>query len=122
MRDVSEAAYIETGLVGASRRRILSAAETPQGHLAEMDVTGVDVAVMLPTFAPFLVFDDRIGADLSRAYARAYNRWLGTSARSRRTGSWAPPSSRATIPRRWWATSSKRSATACAPSSCDPTR
>jgi len=76
MRDVTEVAYIETGLIAARRRPLLSAAETPQGQLAEMEATGVDVAVMLPTFAPFLVYDDSIGAELSRAYARAYNRWL----------------------------------------------
>lgn len=76
MHNVSEAAYIETGLVGERRRGLLSAAETPRGHLAEMDATGVDVAVMLPTFAPFLVYNDAISPDLSRAYARAYNRWL----------------------------------------------
>ena len=76
MRDVSEVAYIETALVGERRREGLAAAETPQGHIAEMDATGVDVAVMLPTFAPFLVYNDTIAAERSREYARAYNRWL----------------------------------------------
>jgi uncharacterized protein len=76
MRDVSEVAHIETGLVGAQRRELLAAAETPRGHLADMDATGIDAAVMLPTFAPFLVYNDDITADRSRAYAQAYNRWL----------------------------------------------
>ncbi|MFO0577275.1 MAG: amidohydrolase family protein [Polyangia bacterium] len=76
MRDVSEVAYIETGLVGASRRQLLVSAETPEGHLTQMDAAGIDVAVMLPTFAPFLVYNDAIDAELSRAYAAAYNRWL----------------------------------------------
>jgi uncharacterized protein len=76
MRGVSEAAYIETGLLGERRRRFLTAAETPAGHLAEMDAKGVDVAVLLPTFASFLVYDDGIDAERSRAYALAYNRWL----------------------------------------------
>lgn len=76
MRNVSEAAYIETGLAAERRRALLSAAETANGQLASMDASGVDVAVMLPTFAPFLVFDDEIPAERSRAYARAYNRWL----------------------------------------------
>jgi predicted TIM-barrel fold metal-dependent hydrolase len=31
---------------------------------------------MMPTYASYLVHDDTIGAELSRAYARAYNRWL----------------------------------------------
>jgi predicted TIM-barrel fold metal-dependent hydrolase len=55
---------------------VLAAAETPHGHLREMDETGVDIAVMLPTYAPYLVYDDTTDAERSRAYARAYNRWL----------------------------------------------
>ncbi|HEU4535507.1 MAG TPA: amidohydrolase, partial [Polyangiaceae bacterium] len=76
MRGVPEAVYIETGLLGERRRQALAAAETSAGHLAEMDANGVDVAVLLPTFAPFLVYDDGIDAERSRAYAQAYNRWL----------------------------------------------
>ncbi|WP_437914502.1 amidohydrolase family protein [Sorangium sp. So ce302] len=74
---VPEAAYIEVGLIAEGRRELLAAATTPRGHLAEMDTTGVDVAVMLPTFATYLVNDDSIDAERSRAYARGYNRWLG---------------------------------------------
>jgi predicted TIM-barrel fold metal-dependent hydrolase len=76
MRNVSEPAQIETGLIAEHRRHLLAAAETPQGHLTEMDATGVEVAVMLPTMAPFLVYNDETTADLSREYASAYNRWL----------------------------------------------
>jgi len=76
MRNVSDAATIETGLVGEQRRALLASAETARGHLTEMDATGVDVAVLLPTFAPFLVYNDAINAERSRAYAHAYNRWL----------------------------------------------
>ncbi|WP_437335580.1 amidohydrolase family protein [Sorangium sp. So ce394] len=74
---VPEAAYIELGLAAARRRELLAASERPEGHLAEMDATGVDVAVLLPTYASYLVHDDGIGAERARAYARAYNRWLG---------------------------------------------
>ncbi|WP_437279189.1 amidohydrolase family protein [Sorangium sp. So ce375] len=74
---VPEAAYIEAGLIAERRRELLAAAATPSGHLAEMDATGIDVAVMLPTVASYLVNDDSIDAERSRAYARAYNRWLG---------------------------------------------
>jgi len=72
-----EAAYIELVLVAEQRRELLSTVETPRGHLADMDATGVDVAVMLPTHAPYLVYNDTVSAERSRAYARAYNRWLG---------------------------------------------
>lgn len=74
---VPEAAYIELGVIAERRRELLAAAETPRGHLAEMDASGVDVAVMIPTYASYLVHDDTIDAERSRAYARAYNRWLG---------------------------------------------
>jgi len=74
---VPEAAYIELGVIAERRREQLAAAETPAGHLAEMDATGVDLAVVLPTYASYLVHDDRTVAERSRAYARAYNRWLG---------------------------------------------
>lgn len=74
---VPEVAYIELGLIAERRRELLAAAETPRGHLAEMDETGVDVAVVLPTYASYLVHDEAIDAARSRAYARAYNRWLG---------------------------------------------
>jgi predicted TIM-barrel fold metal-dependent hydrolase len=73
---VPEVAYIELGLVAERRREHLAASETPRGHLAEMDATGVDVAVLLPTYASYLVHDDAIDAERSRAYACAYNRWL----------------------------------------------
>lgn len=76
MRGVSEVAYIETSLVGANRRQLLASAETSAGHLTQMDAAGIDVAVMLPTFAPFLVNNDAIDAEQSREYAAAYNRWL----------------------------------------------
>jgi uncharacterized protein len=79
---VPEAAYIEAGLIAERRRGFLAAAETPRGRLAEMDATGVDVAVLLPTYASYLVYDDTISAERSRAYALAYNRWLGDFCRS----------------------------------------
>jgi predicted TIM-barrel fold metal-dependent hydrolase len=73
---VPEAGYIELGLVAERRRDLLVAAEAPRGHLAEMDASGIDVAVVLPTYASYLVHDDAISAERSRAYAQAYNRWL----------------------------------------------
>ena len=44
-----------------------------------MDATGVYLAMLLPTFAPFLIYNDGIDAARSRAYADAYNRWLADS-------------------------------------------
>lgn len=76
LREVSEVAHIEIGLAAARRYGALRAAERPEGHLAEMDRSGVDVALLLPTFASCLVYNDEIDAGRSRAYARAYNLWL----------------------------------------------
>jgi uncharacterized protein len=75
-RGMTEAAYIEVGLAAQQHRRDLLRAETGAGQLETMDESGVDVAMLLPTYAGYLVFNDGIETELSRAYARAYNRWL----------------------------------------------
>lgn len=75
-RGVTEVGYIEVGLRAQTHRDDLLAAETARGQLATMDSSGVDVAVLLPTYAGYLVYDDEIDAGLSRAYAAAYSRWL----------------------------------------------
>jgi len=76
MRGLNEAGYAQLGQIAADRASVLAAAVTPGGHLDEMDASGVDVAVMQPTYAWYLVYDDAIDAARSRAYADAYNRWL----------------------------------------------
>ncbi|HKO53034.1 MAG TPA: amidohydrolase family protein [Polyangiaceae bacterium] len=76
MRNLSEAAHIEVGLAAERRWHLAKAAETPKGHLADMDENGIDAAVLLPTLASYLVFNDELEPEVSRAYARAYNRWL----------------------------------------------
>lgn len=73
---IPEAAYIEFGLTAARRRDALVAAGTAAGQLAEMDASGVDIAVLFATYATYLVHDETIDTERSRGYARAYNRWL----------------------------------------------
>lgn len=80
-RGMSEVGYIEVGLHAEEHRRELLAAETAAGQLATMDESGVDTAVLLPTYAGYLVYDDEIDAGRSRAYATAYNRWLADQCR-----------------------------------------
>lgn len=77
MRGVSDVANIEVGLVASQRGALFQTAQTPEGQLRSMDATGVDLAVMLPTFAPFLAYNEAISSSESRAYTSAYNRWLG---------------------------------------------
>ncbi|HEU4410485.1 MAG TPA: amidohydrolase family protein [Polyangiaceae bacterium] len=81
-RGVTEAGYIEVGLRAEAHRRELVAAETAAGQLATMNESGVDIAVLLPTYGGYLVYDDEIDAGRSRAYASAYNRWLADLCRS----------------------------------------
>jgi predicted TIM-barrel fold metal-dependent hydrolase len=78
---MTEVGYIEIGLHAQTHRRELLAAEDAKGQLATMDETGIDIAVLLPTYAGFLVYDEEIDADRSRAYAGAYNRWLADECR-----------------------------------------
>jgi predicted TIM-barrel fold metal-dependent hydrolase len=77
MRNMPEAAYIEIGLRAQERNAALTAAQTPAGQTAAMDAEGADCAVLLPYTASFLAYDDGVVAEHSRAYAQAYNRWLG---------------------------------------------
>jgi len=76
LRDMPEVAHIETSLQAASRLTTLTASMTPAGQLDAMDADGIDRGVLFPYIASFLVYDERIPAEHSRAYARAYNRWL----------------------------------------------
>ncbi|WP_437976153.1 amidohydrolase family protein [Sorangium sp. So ce295] len=80
-RGMTEVGYIEVGIHAEEHRRELIAAETAAGQLATMDEAGVDVAVLHPTYTGFLVYDEEIDADRSRAYAGAYNRWLADQCR-----------------------------------------
>lgn len=75
-RDMTERGYIEVGLQANSRREDLLNAQTAAGQLRAMDAAGVDFAVLLPTYAAYLAYDDEIEPELSRAYGDAYNRWL----------------------------------------------
>lgn len=76
MVGVSPVANVEVARIAAGRAELFQLAQSGYGQLQSMDATGVDQAVLLPTFAPFLAYNDAISADDSRAYARAYNEWL----------------------------------------------
>lgn len=45
-------------------------------QLASMDQDGVAVAMLFPTYAPFLVANEQLPAAVSLAFALAYNQWL----------------------------------------------
>jgi len=74
------------------------AAETAKGQLATMDASGVDIAVLLPTYAGYLVYDEEIdipGADLSLDNSFGFAAELG-AARSRATRDHEPQHQRNT--------------------------
>lgn len=74
--DLPDVAHVELALAASRRRAELDAGASPGGHLAEMDQRGIGQAVILPTYASYLVYDDGIGAEASRTYAQAYNRFM----------------------------------------------
>lgn len=76
LRGMSEIACIESAMIARERPGALEAGETSRAQLSDMDRQGVDLAVLLPTYAPFLVYNDGLEARRSRAFALAYNRWL----------------------------------------------
>ncbi|MCP3097296.1 amidohydrolase [Myxococcus sp. K15C18031901] len=82
-RGMTEVGYIEVGLHSQGHREELLAAESAAGQVGTMDASGVDIAMLLPTYAGYLVYDDDIDAARSRAYASAYNRWLADQCRQR---------------------------------------
>ena len=47
-----------------------------ESHLKDMDVEGVDVAVLLPTSGMYVVWADHVDSALATALCRAYNNWL----------------------------------------------
>lgn len=75
-RALPESANIEVGLRVQERIADMARSESGAGQLAAMDGDGIDVALLLPTHASFLVYDDDIDAEASRGYATAYSRWL----------------------------------------------
>lgn len=75
-RGLSEEARIDMGMSAARRMDELRAAGHAEGHLAHMTRAGVATSLLLPTYAPYLVYDDETPPARSRAYADAYNRWL----------------------------------------------
>ncbi|HEY6460847.1 MAG TPA: amidohydrolase family protein [Polyangiaceae bacterium] len=76
-RGMTESAYIELGEEALRRHAAVLGSASGRWHLDTMDASGIDVAVLLPTYASYLVHDDEVAPEVSRAYAAAYNRWLG---------------------------------------------
>ena len=55
---------------------------SPQSNLADMDIEGVDVGLLLPTAGMYAIWSDHIDAELASAIAVAYNDWLADYCRA----------------------------------------
>ena len=63
-------------MAALARPDALAEGETAQGQLGDMDRNGIDAALLLPSYASYLVAMDHREPGLAAAYAHAYNRWL----------------------------------------------
>jgi predicted TIM-barrel fold metal-dependent hydrolase len=69
-------AQVELAWTHHLRQATLAASLEPEGHLRDMDRSGVDIAFLFPTLASYVIGVDTLDARLAAAFARAYNTWL----------------------------------------------
>lgn len=74
--NVSRSAKIEIALSAIERPHDLALGEDATGHLNSMDRTGIDQALLLPSYASYLVAMPPREPHVAAAFAEAYNRWL----------------------------------------------
>lgn len=74
---LSERSKVEMSWASFQRRHETAAVAQPQGHLDEMDRTGVSIACLYPTLSLYVLGIDGLPPGLGAAFARAYNDWLG---------------------------------------------
>ena len=68
--------FLETPGYKRIFRNALAEGFSAQSHLQDMDLEGVDAAVLLPTQGMYIIWADHIDTALSAALCRAYNNWL----------------------------------------------
>lgn len=54
----------------------MAKATHPEAQIASMNDTGIDKAYLFPTYAPFIIANEQVPAEISRVFAQAYNAWL----------------------------------------------
>ncbi len=74
--NVSRAAKQQLVMAAVDRPDALAEGETAAGQLAAMDRDGIDAALLLPTYASYLVAMPHRQPGLAAGYAAAYNRWV----------------------------------------------
>lgn len=73
---LSERAQRALAVTTSQRPGQLAAGAKPEGQLAAMNRSGIDVSFLFPTFAMYFMGIDGLEAGLAAALARAYNAWL----------------------------------------------
>jgi predicted TIM-barrel fold metal-dependent hydrolase len=73
---LSRRAALEVAVAGLGRGPSARAGADPAAHLADMDRSGIDVAVLYPTLELFLLGIDTLDPALAGALTSAYNDWL----------------------------------------------
>ncbi|WP_437317632.1 amidohydrolase family protein [Sorangium sp. So ce385] len=75
-RKLSERARVELAWASSRRAELMAAGARPEAQLLAMDRSGIDAALLYPTFTLYLMGIDRLEPRLASALAAAYNAWL----------------------------------------------
>jgi len=74
--NLSKSAKIEIAAAATVRPGDLALGESAEGHLNAMNETGIDGALLLPSYAGYFVAMPHRDPAVASAYAEAYNHWL----------------------------------------------
>ncbi len=74
--DIPERAAIIAAEQGSRRGAHIAPNMTGHAHRDAMLRSGVDIGVVVPSYALYLAYNENFDAALTRAFARAYNRWI----------------------------------------------
>lgn len=74
--DISKSAKIEIAAAAVDRPEDLALGADASGHLGAMGKDGIDAALLLPSYAGYLVAMPHREPHVAAAFADAYNRWL----------------------------------------------
>lgn len=74
--NISKSAKIEIAAAAVDRPEDLALGADAAGHLGAMDKDGIDAALLLPSYAGYLVAMPHRERHVAAAFADAYNRWL----------------------------------------------
>lgn len=74
--NISKSAKIAIAAAAVERPQDLAKGSDAQGHLTAMDKDGIDAALLLPSYAGYLIAMPHKEPRIATAFAEAYNRWI----------------------------------------------